>query len=68
MNRFAVAVMLVLALAGCASASMPEQPVEAERAPCVGERFDEGATNYARCIKHVASPAKKESAAFRRDA
>jgi hypothetical protein len=68
MNRFAVAIVLLLALAACTSAPTPQQPVEAEQAPCVGERFSEGARNYARCIKHVATPATQNPAGSRRDA
>lgn len=68
MDRFGVAIVLLLALAACTSAPIPQQPVEAEQAPCVGERFYEGAKNYARCIKHVATPATKNSAGSRRDA
>lgn len=57
MNRVAVAIFV--ALAGCASASQPEQAVDTDRAPCTGERFDGDHRTYARCIKHVATPAPR---------
>jgi hypothetical protein len=59
MNRLAVAMILVLALVGCTGAPMPKEPVEADRAPCIGDRFYEGAKNYARCIKNVAAVATR---------
>ena len=56
MNRFPVAMVLVLALAGCASAPPARQPMAADPASCTGDRFYEGAKSYARCIRHVATP------------
>ena len=54
----AVAMILALAAAGCISAPMPEQPVEADWAPCVGDGYYGGTKSYARCIKHVATLAR----------
>jgi hypothetical protein len=59
MNRFALAMMLVLALAGCTSSPTSKQPVEADRGPCAGDGFAGGASNYARCIRHVATVASR---------
>jgi hypothetical protein len=59
MNRVRVAMVLVLALAGCTSTPTPKEPVEADRAPCIEDGFHEGARNYARCIKHVATVAPR---------
>jgi hypothetical protein len=56
MNRLPVAMILALALAGCAGAPPPRQPVAAHPASCTGGRFHEGTKTYARCIRHVASP------------
>ncbi len=59
MNWLAVAMILVLALSGCTSAPTPEQPVEADRAPCTEDRSPEGAKSYTRCIRHVATLAMR---------
>jgi hypothetical protein len=56
MNRLPVAMILALALAGCAGAPPARQPVAADPAPCTGDRFYHGVKSYARCIRHVASP------------
>jgi hypothetical protein len=55
MKPLAVAMILVLAAAGCISAPTPEQPVEADWAPCVGDGYYGDTKSYARCIKHVAT-------------
>jgi hypothetical protein len=55
-KALAVAMVLGLAVAGCVSAPTPEQPLEADRAPCVGDGYDAGTRSYARCIKRVAAP------------
>ena len=57
MNQVTLAIFVALALPGCASAPQPEQAVDTDRAPCTGERFDGDHRTYARCIKHVATPA-----------
>ena len=56
MIRPLVAMVLGMALGGCASAPPGKQPVAADPAPCTGDRFYEGVKNYARCIRHVATP------------
>jgi ABC-type uncharacterized transport system auxiliary subunit len=55
MKRLAVGMALALMLAACTSAPTPEQPAEADWAPCAGYRFHENEKSYARCVKHVAT-------------
>ena len=62
MRRLIVGMILGLALPACTSAPAPEQPAEADWAPCGGHKFSEGTTSYARCIKYVATPAEADSA------
>jgi hypothetical protein len=54
MKRIVLIVILGLAPAACTSAPVPEQPTEAEWVPCRGYGSYEGASSYARCIKHIA--------------
>jgi len=61
MNRLAVAMILVPALVACTSAPSSKQPVQADRLPCMGEGIYEGAKNYARYIRHVATPATRRT-------
>ena len=57
LKPLAVAMVLGLAAAGCVSAPPPEQPLEADRAPCVGDGYYyAGTRSYARCIRRVAAP------------
>jgi hypothetical protein len=58
MRRLIVGMILGLALPACTSAPAPEQPAEADWAPCGGHKFNEGTISYARCIKYVAIPAE----------
>jgi hypothetical protein len=50
MNRLPVAMILALALAGCAGVPPARQPVAADPASCTGDRFYQGVKSYARCI------------------
>jgi hypothetical protein len=50
MKRIAVQLILGLALAACTGAPA----TEAEWVPCSGYGSYEGASSYARCIKHIA--------------
>ena len=47
--------VLVLIFAACTGAPTPEQPAEADWAPCAGYGFHEDDKSYARCVKHVAT-------------
>ena len=60
MQRLAVNLIILLALAACTSAPAPEQPAKAEWLPCGGHGFHKDTRSYGRCIRHVATLAEEQ--------